>query len=76
MKSRNVYGIRNKITKEPWETYKGKWCWQGIGHAKNAFINGTPYGKYRAGCFDLEDFEFEVVKLGELIWEPLTSEDK
>lgn len=76
MKSRNVYGIRHKHTKESWETYKGKWAWFGVGHAKNAFLNSTPYGKYKAGCFDDPHFEYEVVRLGQLSWEPLTSEDK
>lgn len=72
MKSRKIYGIRNKATKQPWETPNGKFAWQGAGHAKSSFLTHN-YPRVRAGYFDQEDCEFEVVLLGELKWEPVDS---
>lgn len=69
LKSRKVYGIRHKDTKEPWETPKGKCVWQGVGQAKNAFLTHN-YQTVSAGYFDREDCEFEIVCLGELKWVP------
>lgn len=69
LKDREIYGIINLATGEPWETPKGKWAWQGVGQAKNAFITHN-YPKYRAGCFDEPGFQWRVVFLGELKWEP------
>ena len=74
IKSKSIYGIRHKQTKEPWETPNGKWAWQGVGQAKNAFLAHN-YPRHRAGCFNLSDFEYEVVFLGELKWAPVNSED-
>lgn len=75
MKSRKIYGIRNKNTKEPWETPSGKFAWQGVGQAKNAFLTHN-YPKVRAGYFNEDLCEFEVVLLGELKWEPVDSASK
>lgn len=69
MKDYKVYGIRHKDTKEPWESPKGKWLWQGIGQAKNSFLTHN-YPKVRAGYFEQDDCEYEVFLIGHMRWEP------